>query len=100
MSFKYILGLFSLTLVLGFTPRASKVEAVSTHQSPASQAPGPGVVGRWVSQGCETRAAGGGNKLYVKRDTTIGEASSAFILMVYAEAKCQTPNLTLRFEGP
>lgn len=60
----------------------------------------PQINGDWASSTCETRPAGNGKQLYLKRDFREGAAFASATLLFYSDAACTLPTFTLVIDGP
>jgi hypothetical protein len=60
----------------------------------------PQIKGDWASSTCETRPAGNGKHLYLKRNFREGTAFASATLLFYADAACTLPTFTLVIAGP
>lgn len=60
----------------------------------------PNISGHWASLRCETRPAGNGKNLYVKRNFVEGTAFASAKLHFYSDAACTLPTFTIVIDGP
>ncbi len=83
------------------------VAAGTAAARPAHAATPPPIAGHWVSTGCESRPAGGGQTNYIRRDfVNRPDGTWTGHFPIFADAGCTQPTLTFdasgryRFEAP